>query len=217
LLDAGCGQGELLIDLAAALPLAKVSGADVSPQSLRDTRLRCPDADLFVLDLAAADFDRAHIERLGSYDIVVCSEVIEHIADDRLATARLCALVRPGGHLIVTVPGGRMSRFDLAIGHCRSYDANDLRRLLEGCGLQRVKVAAWGFPFHSLYRSAVRLASRVTLPVGPDEHRDRSARSMTGAALGKGYEVFGRVMKPLFYLNLRRWGEQMFAVAQRPE
>lgn len=215
-LDAGCGQGELLIELETALPRAKISGADLSPQSLSDARQRHPDAELFVLDLAAPDFEQAHAERLGRYDLIVSSEVIEHIPRDGLAVDRLFRLIRPGGHLIVSVPGGRMSRFDVAIGHQRHYRKYDLENLLQRAGFEDVVTIAWGFPFHSLYRTAVRLASRVTLPDRAASDRPNGESGFASAALGKSYELFGRVLKPLFYLNLPRWGEQMFAVARRP-
>ncbi|MEO8900487.1 MAG: methyltransferase domain-containing protein, partial [Polyangiaceae bacterium] len=47
ILDVGCGQGELLRELAEAMPGAEVHGADLSEQSLIDSRRRNPSFDLF--------------------------------------------------------------------------------------------------------------------------------------------------------------------------
>jgi SAM-dependent methyltransferase len=214
ILDVGCGQGELLRDLAARFPGAEVAGADVSEQSLADSRRRNPSFDLFQLDLEGPPLEARHPDRIGRYDLVVCSEVLEHIADDALAARRLAALLAPGGHLLVTVPGGKMSRYDEVIGHQRHYRRGDIQRLLSGAGLSVGEVVAWGFPFHNLYRTAVRLASRLTIDEGRGE---RAGSGVVGSALGHAYALFGRSLKPLFYLNVDRWGEQMIAIARRAQ
>lgn len=214
-LDVGCGQGELLNQLAGALSRAAVAGADVSQRSLDDTRRRCGDRELFLLDLSAPDFEERYADKLGRYDLVVCSEVIEHLPDE-FAVGNLYSLVAPGGVAIVTVPGGKMSRFDELIGHQRHYRPARLRQLLESHGFEVDRVLAWGFPFHSLYRTAVRVASRATMPTpGAPEPARKKKNGMSGV-LGRAYSLFGRGLKPLFYLNGSRWGEQLVAVARRP-
>lgn len=40
----------------------------------------------------------------GTFDLVTCISVLEHIADDRAAVERMWALVRPGGRLLISVP-----------------------------------------------------------------------------------------------------------------
>jgi 2-polyprenyl-3-methyl-5-hydroxy-6-metoxy-1,4-benzoquinol methylase len=208
-LDAGAGTGTLVEELSLHLPAAKVSAGDVSPRSLELTLARCPNADAFPLDLAAADFEQAHSTRAGSFDLVICAEVLEHLADDTLALRRLELLLAPGGCLIVTVPGGKMSHFDTAIGHQRHYRQRELKRALEATGFEIVELMAWGFPFQNLYRAAVRLASRAAPGGAPEKS------SLVGRALGAGYSAFGGVMRPLFFLNLPWFGEQLFAVARK--
>jgi len=215
LLDVGCGQGELLGDLARRLPNARLSGADVSERSLEATRRRDPRIDTFSIDLMASDFAETHRERLGRFDLIACSEVLEHVPDDDLAAERLGTLLAPGGHFVVTVPGGKKSRFDLAIGHLRHYDRETLRALLAGAGFEVLRVMAWGFPFHNLYRSAVRIAARVAIRDGAAAEPSDGGGSVVSNVLGRAYGLFGRVMKPLYYLNQPRWGEQMLAVVRR--
>ena len=114
-----------------------------------------------------------------------------------------------------------MSRFDERIGHQRHYRSQQLEQLLTSAGLRVEKVMAWGFPFHNVYRSAVRIASRIAMPDAPPATTAPAASSIggTGAgwlskALSGGYVAFGRILNPLFYLNLTRGGEQMIAVAR---
>ncbi len=223
-LDVGCGQGELLRDLAARLPSARIAGSDLSAQSLLDTRKRNREFELFSLNIAEPNFSQTYADRLGAFDILVCSEVLEHIPDDHLAARNLAALLAPGGVLIATVPGGKMSRFDQRIGHQRHYRPQLLEQLLTGAGLRVEKLMAWGFPFHNIYRSAVRIVSRFALPESPAGEGAGAAGSeppppnagpgLVSKVLSAGYVAFGRVLNPLFYLNLTRGGEQMIAVAR---
>jgi 2-polyprenyl-3-methyl-5-hydroxy-6-metoxy-1,4-benzoquinol methylase len=218
-LDVGCGQGELLRDLAARLPGARIAGSDLSAQSLLDTRKRNREFELFSLNIADPNFAQSYADRLGAFDLLVCSEVLEHIPDDHLAARNLAALLAPGGALIATVPGGKMSRYDQRIGHQRHYRPQLLEQLLAGAGLRVEKIMAWGFPFHNVYRSVVRLVSRFALPEDPAADAAAPAGqggdpTLMSKVLSAGYVAFGRVLNPLFYLNLTRGGEQMLAVAR---
>ncbi len=59
------------------------------------------------IDTALAE-DRVDIARLPytdkSFDIVLCSHVLEHVPDDRAAIHELVRIVRPGGTVVVVVP-----------------------------------------------------------------------------------------------------------------
>jgi hypothetical protein len=109
-----------------------------------------------------------------------------------------------------------MSRFDELIGHQRHYSVKRLRELAEHAQLEPLEVLAWGFPFQNLYRTAVRVASRLSMPK-PGEPQAQSASSgrNISSLLGAGYSFFGRALKPLFYLNRNFWGEQMLLVARK--
>ena len=221
-LDVGCGPGQLLREIAAAVPSAEIHGADVSEQSLRDARKKNPHFELFAMDLTSKTFDLDHAKRVGAYDLVICSEVLEHIPDHALAARRLNALLAPGGTLVVTVPGGAKSRFDIAIGHQRHYTRASLEQLLRDAQLDVVRTLAWGFPFHNLYRTAVRTVSRL-MPDDSDRGKHdekkhdgaKKHRSIVSTTLGAAYTVFGKALKPLYYLNAPVLGEQMIAVARK--
>ena len=215
LIDVGCGEGALLRQLGEAFPNSERWGADVSQQALLDARLRDPGCQTVRLDLEDPEFSRRYEPHLASFDLVTCSEVLEHLKDDRMALEHLRDLLVPGGVLILTVPGGRPTRFDLSIGHRRHYDPVALEAALEEVGLCVHRVVAWGFPFHSLYRSLVRLASAAVAPSDGGAASGRAARLRSGL-LGWGYRALGLVLTPLFYLNLPRRGQQVLALGRRP-
>ncbi len=64
---------------------------------------------LWLGDAAAADFE-AEIAP-GSLDLVLCLDVLEHMADPWSMVRRLTALIAPGGRLILSVPNIRNYRF----------------------------------------------------------------------------------------------------------
>jgi glycosyltransferase involved in cell wall biosynthesis len=72
------------------------------------------------------------------FDTILCLNVLEHVADDRAALARLRDRLEPGGRLILLVPAhrGLYGSIDRAIGHYRRYERNELERLLVEGGFE---------------------------------------------------------------------------------
>ncbi len=95
-LDVGCGGGILAEAMARAG--ARVKGIDLADKPLKVARLHLLESQLSVEYEAVSAEDLAAREP-GSYDVVTCLEVLEHVPDPA-STVRACAaLARPGGHL----------------------------------------------------------------------------------------------------------------------
>lgn len=213
LLEVGCGQGALLCNLVREFPAALVHGADVSRESLARAAARNTRATLFELDLESPRFDEQAADRRDQFDLIVCSEVLEHLQDDRLALQRLTGMLAPGGALIISVPAGDRTRFDRAIGHLRHYTEAQLADVLHAAGLRVVRVFSWGFPFHSLYRWAVKWAARAALrSSGAPRRANRRAPNRVFCA---AYSAFALGLRPLYFLNSSQRGPQLFAVARK--
>ena len=103
ILDLGCGRGWLSRALAAR---GEILGADVTAAAVERARELFP----------GLRFERADVEGLlascgeASFDLVVSSEVLEHVGDgDKPAFLRgVHRLLRPGGHAILTTPRGEL-------------------------------------------------------------------------------------------------------------
>lgn len=87
-----------------------------------------------------------------AWDIVVCSEVLEHLDDPTEALRTIKQLTTSACKIVITVPGGPIAVVDRAFGHRRHYTKKSLRKSLEAEGLFIERLESTGFPFFNLYR-----------------------------------------------------------------
>ena len=66
----------------------------------------------------------------SSYDLVVATDVLEHIEDDQAALKEWRRVLKPGGHMLITVPAYQWlwSDHDQELHHHRRYTASGLHR-----------------------------------------------------------------------------------------
>lgn len=199
--DLGCGSGTLLHLLRDRAPQARLIGLDIEPLALELARKNLPDGEFHRADLGSESQPIAQ-ELSGVADVVLCSEVLEHVDRPEHTVALAHTVLRPGGRFIVTVPSGPKTPFDLAIGHLRHYDLDAVRSLLEGGGFRIERAYRWGFPFHTIFRIAVGVSGAK-----PSQYSDQK--------FGAFASVTFRLLYGLFFLNGkgRRWGRQIVAVA----
>ena len=129
LLDVGCGNGELIALVAAQSPGIRLTGADLSPDQIERNQRRLPGVEFFALDVQSAALPR-------TFDMVTCSEVIEHLDDAAAALRNLARMVAPGGHLLVTCPAGTMYATERHFGHVRHPKVGDLTAWADAAGLE---------------------------------------------------------------------------------
>ena len=164
LLDLGCGFGRHAFEAArrGADVVALDAGRD-EVEGVVATFVAMIEAGELVageVRAAAVQGDALHLPFPdGSFDRVICSEVLEHIADDRAAMAELARVLRPGGTMAITVPRFFPELVNWALsdeyhmvpgGHVRIYRRSVIEDRLRGVGL---KVRSHGFAhgLHSPY------------------------------------------------------------------
>jgi SAM-dependent methyltransferase len=96
ILDAGCGEGFMILDLQRKGDSLQVTGVDSSLAALRWAARMVSGAPLVAADVRGLPFDD------GSFDLVLCLEVLEHLPDPqrgleelRRVTAAYCLLSVP--------------------------------------------------------------------------------------------------------------------------
>jgi SAM-dependent methyltransferase len=95
--------------------------------------------------------------REGSFDVVMASDVLEHIEHDGKGILEIARVLRPGGSVILSVPahGWLFSQHDTALQHFRRYSKRAVRDLLERNRLLVRRLSYWNaalFPLVCIQR-----------------------------------------------------------------
>jgi SAM-dependent methyltransferase len=139
LLDIGCGLGDMLV--AATRRGWAATGVEPHSSALEAAM---PIVGDVIRQCAFEEFDTEQ-----SFDLVTCTDVLEHLRRPDAALARMGELLRPGGVLLVTtidvhslparVLGRRWFHFERA--HLWFFDRTSLQRLAEEAGLHVISCA----------------------------------------------------------------------------
>jgi SAM-dependent methyltransferase len=149
ILDIGCGTGR---HTSAVFQFEKITviGADHNTNDLCEARNRIQLHERLGehgggrWGLAAADIAGLPFKN-DVFDLVICSEVLEHVARDDMAANELIRVLKPGHNLVVSVPRYLPERICWALskdytaadnGHIRIYRKKKLIRYLENLGLK---------------------------------------------------------------------------------
>ncbi len=175
-LDVGCGGGNLS-KLLCEMGFTG-TGIDFSTRAIEvartlmaveigDGRYRLLVGD--VRDLPA-DFARV--------DVVISFMVMEHVEDDLGFIRGIAQYVKPGGRIVLGVPGrrDRWSLEDETVGHFRRYDRGDLEDVMTKAGLGQTSVWSVGVPTTNLlFRASLWTIARA----GEAAKKTQSQREQT--------------------------------------
>ena len=104
-LDLGCGTGALTSRLAAMYPNAEFTGIDSNELSITQARSAGHPPNV-VFELGRFE----NCTEMGRFDLVICSEVFEHVADTDRLLETIASLLEPGGYMSFSTPSGWMHR-----------------------------------------------------------------------------------------------------------
>ncbi len=176
-LDFGCGNGSLLDNFRNRG--WRLHGIDISHSGIDNARMNRPDIAFYRADLTG---DLSTTFRGQQFDLIISTEVIEHVYSPREFAQNCFRLLRPGGRLVISTPyhgycknlvlaiAGRMDAHFTALwdhGHIKFWSRHTLSRVLHEAGFQNLQFAGAGrVPF--LWKSMVFKAVKPIEPYGSD-------------------------------------------------
>lgn len=211
ILDAGCGTGQMTRKLEA---IGEAFGLDYAQEAIAFASSRGV-RKLVRGSITAPPFAP------GSFDCVLALDVIEHVEDDMGILVSLFDIIKPGGHLIITVPAfdALWSEHDVINDHKRRYRAPHLRRLIEEAGFEVDRVSycntALYLPVY-LTRKAKNIARALSRQKA-GEHRELQSDlgDYPGPINNALYRLMKAETKVMDRVNLP-FGVSILAVASRP-
>ena len=183
-LDMGCGAGRHAFETVRRG--CRIVALDQDLQELVDVR------NTFAAMISAGELD-ADVEGQpvsadalklpfsnGTFDRIICSEVLEHIPNDSGAIDELVRVLRPGGSIAITVPAWIAEKVCWQLsdeyhapkavgGHVRIYRKSELRSKITNAGLEP-KGWAKAHSLHSPYWW-------LKCAVGPTNNHNRLVRA----------------------------------------
>jgi len=134
-LEVGCGQGFITEELVKNN--CQVTGIDYSKAAIA-TASKLPGQYILT--------DIYHYRPTQKFSFIVCSEVLEHLKDDKKALQLMYSWLSPGGRLLISVP--TFMPFTTIIqrnsGHYRHYRPQNLISLVRQVGFEVEKQKPWG-------------------------------------------------------------------------
>jgi SAM-dependent methyltransferase len=211
LLDVGFGAGTLME--AAARAGWTVSGVEVSQTAAE--HVRGLGFDVFCGELKDAQYPDDY------FDVVMASEVLEHVPEPRPLIAEMARIVRPGGLLWATTPHGRgISSKTLGLKwsvisppeHLQLFSLGSIRALLREAGFRRVRVATHGM-------NPSEILSNLRGHANADSDAESSHRVESGYQLNEfmSHSRTRRTLKNMIngMLNLSRLGDSLKIWAEK--
>jgi SAM-dependent methyltransferase len=141
-IDVGCGDGGFIG--FCARQGAEVIFIDRDEQRLRATEERIKETPARAYRAISTDCDPIPLDD-ATGDLVICTEVLEHVADPVQFLAEIIRVAKPGARLLITVPDERSEVFVGATAppqyfqepnHIRLFSAEDFRKLILDAGLE---------------------------------------------------------------------------------
>jgi len=164
ILDAGMGFGQYSWWMARRFTGWKITAADIKNEQVTDCN-RFFTAAGVAESVQAIEADLVTWKGSGSYDLILCVDVMEHIEEDRTVFASFFTMMNPGGYLVISTPsdmgGSDVHSADDSsfIGeHVRDgYGREEITEKLTGAGFNSVSVEyTYGTPGSIAWRLSMK-------------------------------------------------------------
>ena len=187
-LDAGCGRGFYPNAVSLYSFPREIVGIDINSEYLKQAKDQISDKRVKLLkkSIYSTDFPDNY------FDLVICSEVLEHLTNEKKALGEISRILKKNGTLLITVPGYNfpflwdpinwiLMRFfkthvnkniwflaGIWAGHERLYEVNDLGEKIKNAGFSVLKINGvisfcWPFSHFILYGLGKNIVERLNI------------------------------------------------------
>ena len=138
-LDIGCSSGTLIQQIITK-NVVKVYGIDISDNAIELSKNKGL-KNVRTMDASKLDFDDK------KFDIIIASDVLEHINEDLDALKEWKRVLKPNGHMVLFVPANKIlwSNNDIYSQHYRRYEKQQLIDRLVTSGFSISRISYWNF------------------------------------------------------------------------
>lgn len=195
--DFGCGEASLLqsIQTRFDLPDDALGGCDISDKAVLSARKKLKTPYLYHALFPVLPMP---------FDIMVCSEVIEHTTEYRDILVWMHRNLVPGGLLILSTQTGTIHGSDRYTGHTQHFQKKELVALLRATGYRLEKSYLWGWPLFTLQKCFTDICF---------EHIQKAY--LEGSISLRKKFVFDLAYTAYFLHDLIPFGPQMYIIARK--
>ncbi|AYA38097.1 class I SAM-dependent methyltransferase [Hymenobacter oligotrophus] len=211
ILEIGCSGGPLMLRMRDK-GFSNLTGIDISPRAIALAQQRgLPSTS--VMDAAHLDFEDE------KFDLIIASDVLEHIEDEAQALREWHRVLKPGGRLLVFVPAFPVlwSQHDVVNHHFRRYTRETL--------LAALRTSAFGVSRSSYWNGAlfapallVRSLQRLLQPSKAQSQATNASGDLAALPKPLNSTLLGLLRLENAVLNRLNFpvGMSVFAVAHKP-
>ena len=147
MLDVGCGEGRHIFGVMQEYPMMKCIGIDMDDDSLKKAEEGY--AYFESISEAGAEFIKGSAYSIpfqdNTFDLIVCSEVLEHLHEYNDAVVEINRVLKPSGKFFASVPASWPEKICWQLskdyqnqpgGHLRIFDQKKLINEIEDCGFR---------------------------------------------------------------------------------
>ena len=205
-LDAGCGTGFFTLEFLKRGFF--VDSFDITEYAVEKTKSIIPWELKSRLDIQVLDINSFKTNK--KYDIILLSEVLEHINDDAAIVKKFGRMLKENGLILITVPFDQSlwSPSDEYSGHIRRYSSERMTKLINNSGLKIEKMWCYGFPILRIYWTLNRffigpLLKSTNLIASSKTNQSGTVRRMASHILDKVIRLGAFLLNKLLILDRR--------------
>ena len=181
--DVGCGYG--YGSKMMAQKAKKIIAIDISSAAIKYAKKKYNHKKIKYM---TGDLEKLNLSNLGSFDIITCFEVLEHLHKPEIVLKKIRKLISPKGYLFLSLPNGKNAPENNP-HHIKNYTQKDIKNLLHKSGFRIEEV----FGQYPLLGSLAGMMKKIT---GRDSDTDMK-QSFT-AKLVDSIPLISKIFSGLF-------------------